>query len=62
MNPKERSKTMLKSKLLEENDETPVVASPEISTKSSFDDSGSGNGSILFIVSKNREVELSMLV
>lgn len=41
VNPKERSKTMLKSKLLEENDETPVVASPENSTKSSFDDSGS---------------------
>lgn len=40
-NPKERSKTMLKSKLLEENDETPAVALPEISTKSSLDDSGS---------------------
>lgn len=52
---------MLKSKLLEENDETPAVALPEISTKSSLDDSGSGKGSILFIVSENREVEHEQL-
>ncbi|KAH6775849.1 binding protein [Perilla frutescens var. hirtella] len=38
---KGRSKTMSKSELLEESDETPDVASPEISTKSLVDDPGS---------------------
>lgn len=41
---------MLKSESFEESGESPDVASPEFTNKSSVDDSGSGKGSILFSI------------